>query len=243
MVIILISGISYFIFNKRTTPIALQIITPTPFQTKTPTPTSTTISTPTYTPVITPTPTPTPVPTPTPTTLPNVIGTDMTIIYPSDGENLSTDKPIIIKYKISDALKKKISFKDLDCVELYLIRNDGLIEGYIGDVTDLSKTTFTWNPQELEHNAGLATTVDTPPSGQYKILILARHRTPVPAEAGDMPVDIFIDGYAKFDGYKIVSPYQDEMGKQLSDETKLISSDTSDSIFNIVSSTPPLNGY
>lgn len=149
------------------------------------------------------------------------------ILYPNGGENLSVNQSVTITYKISDNFRKRIFADSL--VELYLLRTDGVLEGYIGNITDYSKTAFVWDPQKLQHWGGLDTTSRAPKAGQYKVLILARSKTPPPTFAGDYPVDIFVDGYDKFDGHQILVIRD---GKTLS-QRELIASDVSDSSFGL----------
>jgi len=167
--------------------------------------------------------TPAPSPTQTPT-----METDVEILYPNGGENLSVNQSVTINYKISDNFKKRISADTL--VELYLLRTDGVLEGYIGSITDYSKTSFVWDPQKLQHWGGLDTASRAPGAGQYKLLILARGKTPPPTYGGsDYPVDIFVDGYDKFDGHQILVV---RGGKTLA-QRELLASDVSNSIFSV----------
>lgn len=163
-------------------------------------------------------------PTPTPTQIP-IAEAGVVILYPNGGENLSVNQSVTINYKISDNFRKRISADSL--VELYLLRTDGVLEGYIGNITDYSKTVFIWDPQKLQHWGGFDTTSRAPKAGQYKVLISARSKTPPPTHGGDYPVDIFVDGYDKFDGHQILVI---RYGKTLS-QSELIASDVSDSSF------------
>jgi len=161
-----------------------------------------------------------------PTQIP-VAEADVAILYPNGGENLSVNQSVTINYKISDNFRKKISADTL--VEIYLLRTDGVLEGYIGGITDYSKTSFVWDPQKLQHWGGLDTTSRAPKAGQYKVLISARSKTPPPTHGGDYPVDIFVDGYDKFDGHQILVIRD---GNTLS-QRELISNDVSDSSFGL----------
>lgn len=156
---------------------------------------------------------------------------DISILYPNDEENFSMTSDITIRFTLSETLKKKITKDTLE--ELYLLKPDGLIEGYITGVTDLSATYFVWHPEKLQHWGGLDTSVQAPPGGHYKVLFLIRDKRPSNGLEG--PVDILTDGYDKFDGEKILSP--DTSGTQ-SDYSKpfitqLIASDTGDSFFTL----------
>ncbi|MDB4978075.1 MAG: hypothetical protein JWM56_261 [Candidatus Peribacteria bacterium] len=89
-------------------------------------------------------------------------------------------------------------------IELYLLRTDGIVEGYIGGVTDISKASYVWRPEKLQHNGGLDTTEQSPGPGEYRVLLLIRNKTP--SNGIEDPVDILTDEFDTFDGENILIP-------------------------------------
>lgn len=159
--------------------------------------------------------------------------TDVKILSPNGGESYSLNQPVTISYSISQEFQKKITTKTL--VELYLVRSDGLIEGYIGAITDFTKTSLVWDPQQLKHWGGLDFTTRAPAPGKYTVLIDARTKTPITTEVS-YPVDIFVDGYDRYDGQNVLIVSD---GKTIATEN-LLAQDTSEAAFTM---TDPFPGW
>jgi len=148
---------------------------------------------------------------------------ELKIIYPNGGETIKLNNKTVIKFSLSKDLIKRLTSKDI--VELYLLRPNGIIEGNIGEV-DLNSNNFSWKPQELVHWGGLDVTLSPPDPGQYRILLIAREKVDHTGYP-EWPVDIFTDGYDKFQNGKI---YRDTPGDE---DYTIYASDTSDSDFSI----------
>ncbi len=160
---------------------------------------------------------------------PSLHSPDISLVYPNGGEHISLKSAVSLRYKISDTLRKKMSSVML--TELYLLRPDGVIEGYIGNIDHPSNTSFVWHPDQVIHWGGLDTTVQIPPPGQYRILLLVREKRP--GNGIEDPVDILVDGFDKFDGEGILTPdtRYGNVDHAKPFVTPLIASDVSDAPF------------
>ncbi len=128
---------------------------------------------------------------------------DFNLVYPNGGEVFNLNQAIQVNYSISDSFRNKLSSSDL--TELYLLDTNNVLVGYIGEI-NINKSEFVWNPQQLEHNAGLTFLISPPPAGQYRILLLSRHPTEPWCTNCDLPVDT-LDGPYTFEknGYLVNS--------------------------------------
>jgi hypothetical protein len=145
------------------------------------------------------------------------------IYYPNGGERLSIEEEITIDFVIAKGVID--SFSDKMVAEIYLLRSDNKIRGFIGKVNQLD-TSLKWIPKNLYHSGGLDMPRRAPPAGEYKLLLLVRKKAERLHLASAPPVDILTDPYHQ---------YQDGNLFYLGDPSgiELITSDVSDGLFEI----------
>lgn len=126
---------------------------------------------------------------------------NLSILYPTGEETFQVTDAIGIKYIINSNFASQLTAQDT--TELYLLDKNGAVVGFIGTISNISQTTYSWTPINLSHWAGLDIVSKAPNTGDYKILFVSRKKTQIKNPQGDYPADIFVDGQTKFDGNKV----------------------------------------
>lgn len=155
---------------------------------------------------------------------------DLDLTYPNGGEVLNLSNSVSIKYKVGSAFQSKISLTDK--TEFYLLDERNTLVGYIGEFS-ASSSQFTWDPNQLIHNAGLDVITEPTPPGQYRVLIIVRPALVPGCVYCDPGVDTLDNPYTKFEGgYLTNSVSAREQGPSYIGD-KPLASDFSASLFEI----------
>ncbi len=153
----------------------------------------------------------------------SLVESDIDLIYPNGGEVLSFAKPIIVKYKVSEAFKKKTAISSGP--EIYILNTShNLI--FIGNNTDPNANEFLWNQLDV--------TGKYFPTGQYKILLIYRPGSERGCDACG-PAEDTLDGGRYEKGHIVWEcvPAETESGLFCPPTVIPFASDVSNSFFSI----------